>query len=213
MTVIEKKNIRSVGRYLGGVPANSEFRVCYKLGSDAQSVLTSVGFGNAPSTGMTILPTIKGKVSEFNAEGKYIKLKDLPKEIRIVGEREWSWQDWAGNWHSRVVDIPRECYQRDFISPPSEELTYVEHNGEKYIVSRVFENSTNQHGSIKHTVNLFLELFGKCQLRRGDMDPFIDLKIKKINWHILPPGEYPWNALGEYANCPSSNDLRHVVHV
>jgi len=46
-----------------------------------------------------VLPSLFGSVSNYNANGKSKKLKDLPKEIFYV-EQSREIKDWHGNYHS-----------------------------------------------------------------------------------------------------------------
>lgn len=56
---------------------------------------------------------------------------------------------------------------------------------------------------LKHTINMFLEVFGYCEIVDKDENPIGQkIKIKEVSWRILPPGKYPWEraekALDDY---------------
>lgn len=58
---------------------------------------------------------------------------------------------------------------------------------------------------LKHTINMFLEVFGYCEIVDKDENPIgqkTKIKIKEVSWRILPPGKYPWEraekALDDY---------------
>ncbi len=43
------------------------------------------------------------------------------------------------------------------------------------------------------TVNVFLEYFGFCEVLIDGMKSAIKGEIKRLNWDILPKGDYPWD--------------------
>ena len=56
---------------------------------------------------------------------------------------------------------------------------------------------------LKHTINMFLEVFGYCEIVDEDEMPVGQkTKVKEVSWRILPPGKYPWEraekALDDY---------------
>lgn len=56
--------------------------------------------------------------------------------------------------------------------------------------------NSNDDARALHIINLFLECFGECELLDKDITPII--KIRKLHWKILPPGEYPWEKAKTY---------------
>ena len=46
-------------------------------------------------------------------------------------------------------------------------------------------------------MNLFLEIFGECQIFKDNLDEIIKVKSIRLNWEVLPPGEIPWGRLRE----------------
>ena len=139
-----------------------------------------------------------GPVSRFNSNGRYNIRRDLPKEEFFV-ERYWKRRDWQGNETEEIVFVSRDRYHRDLVTPPCEELLVDNYNGNSIIVSRAFIKSPESYGEIKHTINLFLEIFGECDLIREDYVPFLYENITHLNWKIFPRGEYPWEAVREIA--------------
>ena len=130
-----------------------------------------------------------GPVSRFNVNGGFIKHKDKPKETRY---REGVVKDWHGNYH--YVDIPYQRYQRTIIEPPSIELKVVEHNSEILIISPLLSRISEKEKLIKHVINLFLEIFGHCSVLKKNLAPSLEeIPTKRVNWEILPKGEYPWD--------------------
>ena len=78
------------------------------------------------------------------------------------------------------------------------------------IISREFLVENIDKDLFKHLINLFLELFGECEIRRSDLSSFIPYKVSKVNWHFLPPGEYPWDQVRSHTrNLVKNKDPRY----
>lgn len=197
--LINKKRIRSIGGYAEGLANGKPVIICVDLRHiDLAKAVTS-GFSSMLEFGETVLPTAKGSVARFNAQGKSIPLKDLPKE-RVYRQAEWKWKQFCGRndfeEKSKIVDVPYSRYQRDYIKPPSLELMVVgDASGGKLIAApKIIFNPENDY-LITHAVNLFLEIFGLCELRNENLESIISSPIKKLNWDILPKGRKPWGEL------------------
>lgn len=190
--MINKSYIFNVDNYLAAVEEGESFYVVKALHEVPEERLTKVGF-TQQEVGTTILPAICGPKSRFNVNGSYILRRDLPKETRI---REWYRMDWNGDWD--YVDVVYQRYQREPIPAPEIELTILEKDGNKYIVSPLLINNEQNRKKIKQTINLFLELFHNCNLFKEGLIPiFHPCNIKKVNWLIFPPGEQPWERTKE----------------
>ena len=164
--------------------------------------LTAAGFSTNPSPGDTVLPTAVGPVTGYNANGRYVVRKDLPKEERYVTTVEWTWEEWAGPYDTttRTEDraVYRKCYQRDFHPPPAAELTIVDHEEQLLVVSEELTNAAAKEERIRHILNVFLELFGECEIRHADLQAVMPPNIRKVNWTLLPPGKYPWSRVHKH---------------
>ena len=134
---ITKRRIRNVENYISIVANDESFHIAFCDTENRVQRIKQIGFEEDLHVGESILPSSLGAISRFNAEGKHIPRKDLPKETYYIS-RYWEWTDWSGETHSKFVDIPRERYQRDFIEPPSEELLIDNYQSSKIIVSRVY---------------------------------------------------------------------------
>lgn len=162
--------------------------------------LTRIGFTEALEYGESILPSPSfGTISRFNARGKIIKHKNQPKEI-VYHQKEWHWKQWRGRnsseVKSKIVDVPYKCYPRTLIAPPSIELRITAGtSGETLITSPVIRFDGTNQAHLLHIVNLFLEIFGECQIFHANLDAIINTPIKNINWTVLPQGTYPWSSL------------------
>lgn len=198
--MINKKSIRNVSNYLFAIKDGEEFFVVKNANDVSQQLIKSIGFSNGLINGVQVLPRAMGPVSKFNAEGGFIKLIDLPMETMY---RTICVQDWHGNDH--YVDVPYKRYQRENIKAPSVELKIVEMDGVFYLVSPKMNKSDSEDENNKHVINLFLELFGSCEIFNQSYEPAIStIPTTRVNWHILPEGEYPWERLSQIAGNLSS---------
>ena len=200
--LIKQSSIRSVDRYLSCVQKYPAVRLVARVIPELSNRAIKAGFSVNSRSGDTVLPNIVGSCSKFNAEGKFLIRKDLPKEERYITTAEWSWEQWCGRNQTKTVteyrDIYKECYQREFIPPPSLELTWVEHDNGKFVSSEKVETNTLEPDFFKHAINLFLELFGECEICKDDFSGFRVPLIKRLNWELLPSGKYPWEKVNRH---------------
>lgn len=170
--------------------------------------LNKIGFTENLDIGEQVLPAIGsglGKystITKFNSEGSYIKRPDLGKETKYY-QRQFKRNEWRGRGRTEeVVDIRTFSYERicrEPIAPPSIELKIVEKEGRKIIIASEKFSYKKDDELLKHTINLFLELFKECEILHEDLSKLIDLKnLKRLNWEILPEGEMPWEKLKEH---------------
>lgn len=191
---IKKRRIRNPKSYLKLLNPGEEFYISIPLSSTDLDIVGEIGFKSEMNLGEQILPKGIASISNYNAEGKFEKLKNLPMET-AYRQGVWRWEDWGGNEHSKIVDIPYKRYQRRFIEPPSEEMTITINSLGKLIISRKFKNTKSAYGEILHCINLFLEIFGECEIINSTLKAPQKVKPIKLNWEILPPGKYPWNVV------------------
>lgn len=186
---IKKSKIRSTNKYISGIKEGSIFYIGLKTIQDFNQRLRRSGIIGELNIGDTFLPIPIGKISKYNADGKFRVRKDKEKETHY---RDVDIKDWRGNTHS--VSIPYKKYPREPIPPPKIKLIIQEYNKEKIITSPSLINSKGNHKEIKHVINLFLELFGECYVLQENLMPAFK-NIQRLNWNILPKGEYPWDRL------------------
>lgn len=196
--IIRKKRIRSARSNIRGVAEGEQ--ICISL-SDIHRFkdrLVESGFSKALNVGEQILPASLGNVSHFNAEGDYEVHRDQPKET-VSRQAEWHWQEFHGPYdrveRSKIVDIPYERYPRTFIAPPAIEITIAESDGEKLLLAPRLPFTAEAEPQIVHTINLFLELFGECEVLRKDLSQIVPAKLVRLNWEVLPQGKLPWQKL------------------
>lgn len=183
--MISKHSVRKAENYLP--PTMESFR----LVSSELNLATKakLNIDKLPNDAQ-FLPPIVGPVSRFNAEGLWRPLHDQPKETRYVMGRLWTWTDWGGHEHSKYVDIPRLCYQRKHIAPPSEELLLKNNKVYSTVLNKKEIERT------KHCINLFLELFGQCNFVQADFSE--PVSIQNVNFEILKPGEHPFDRIKQF---------------
>lgn len=193
---IDRTQIRNLDRYLNVLPPGSTFKIISKV--DDQLV-ERMGFDLLTKTGTTGLPSVVGRVTRFNAEGKWHIRRDLLKELRFIGSRSWTRREWRGSDATEEVEdtiyIHRWAYPRELIEPLSVELTYMEHEGDRLVVSPELTFQAADAELNKHVINLMLELFRSCEIVLHDMARLTPPAELRANWVMLPPGEHPWDRI------------------
>lgn len=192
---IEKRRIRSLDKYLSSVK-DDNFYIGVPVDSEKEQILVRVGFSSDLIVGETVCPSNSfGPISKFNSNGKNIKFKDRPMET-AYRQSEWHWKTFDGAEHSKIVDIPYPRYPREFIDPPSIEFKLIQKDNNRLMIAGDKVNKLNSSPDmVLHTINLCLEIFGEVHLLNSDFDFFEIPNPIKMNWEILPPGEYPWERL------------------
>jgi len=194
--IIKQKRIRNLSAHLHGATESQSLVCAIPISEPDLQRLTQLGFTRDFADGETLVPAIIGPVSRFNADGRLIPDKSQPMEtgFRTV---EWSWPEMHGAEHvkvpSRFLDVPYRRYPRISIEPPSIELTLAQDASGRQIlrapaIAKTEPNSTQ----LLHTINLFLESFGRCELLGEELISAAQPPVHQLNWIILPPGPSPW---------------------
>lgn len=191
---IRRTRIINLDNYISAVPAGATFRVVTDV-TERPEALERLGLGAHPPSGARILPEVRGPISRFNAEGRWLVHRDLLKESRYIRTVSWRWTEWNGDEHEDFRDIHRDCYPRDFVVPPAIELTFLETGGRRLIVSPLLAHEPSTRDLAKHTINLTLELLDSCVLVTASLEGYRPPAVRNLNWRLLPPGEYPWERL------------------
>jgi len=198
--ILRQQRVRSTRALAGLIKKDTKFTVGVKNLNRFGDVLRNIGFSENPNSGDSILPRDVGPVSLYNAEGKYVPQKDQPMET-AYRMAEWHWTEFHGPYEveqSKIVDVPYQRYPRKFFPPPSVELAITSlGDGSLCAIGPILEFNDENEKMIVHVINLFLEIFGECQFFTSDLDELIKIPIKRLNWHILPPGKRPWEKLKE----------------
>jgi hypothetical protein len=143
-----------------------------------------------------------GSASDFNANGRVIVRKDLPKITKVFTVETPNFGDWSKGSHD--VSQSRKVYQRDFLPPDENEITVelIGQEGDSEEKSYVFRFMVDQPVRIgaKDFENDLLRLLNLLQENVGSVDLFPSdatledyLKTIYVNWEILPPGERDTN--------------------
>jgi len=184
------KSVRSLAIYEATIQRLGAFRVAHALPTDT-AILRALGFDDSPTEGESLIPIPVGPASTFNANGREIVRRDLPKvsQSRMV----WStWNDWHGNPHSGMQIRSQQVYQKDLVPPPEEYITVMQGESGPVLASRSLNRSVDDDEKIIHIINLFLELFGDLEITSVDLKSARSLIVKRLNWRVLPPGEFPF---------------------
>lgn len=195
---IVRTRILNEDRYLGEILLGQSFRL---LSSATPENLSKAGFNEGAPVGATLLPSIVGRTTRFNAEGRWITRRDQPKERRYIGSRIFQRMEWHGDQQvprESVVDFHRMCYPRELVAPPALELTIVEVNGRQFLCTPPVEKRNDGGADARHVINLMLELFRETDIVREDLAPLIMPELESANWTFLPPGEHPFDRVAEH---------------
>lgn len=197
--LIQGKRIHKLARHLPPSAINSTLIVGVRDVQRFQKKLEQAGFKDLEE-GESVLPSISfGARSRFNADGSDELQKHLPKE-EVCWMREWRWKEWRGkNEPEEVSDFRDQCrerYPRKHIAAPCIYLTIVKNSqGEKLVISPTCVYDPDSPSLLLHTINLFLEIFGECEIFQENLAALLNVPIHRKNWKILPPGIYPWNRI------------------
>lgn len=191
---IKKKRIRKPENYIQHLKDNDKFYI----GVDLKDGEHNNKYPDNISYGESFLPSKNfGNASSYNADGKYKKLKHLPK-ITDSTPVWWEWKDFTGKAYSELRHRSFQRYQREHIEPPCVGLKVVKFKDSDYIIADILlEKNVSSLFFIKHVFNLILEIFGKAIVLNQDLSltfPHIPTQ-DTLKWEILPPGEYPWTRI------------------
>lgn len=195
--IISGKRKRVLDKYTKHIKEGASLIVGVPVTSDTKRIVLQMGFTKTLNDGETVLPPHNfGPICNYNAEGKFLKRKDLPMET-AYRQVEWTWEQWCGyrdtETRSKIVDVPYQRYQRTFIPPPSIELSLASNSeGIKYIISPQIDFHSKNATILLHIINIFLEIFGFCEILSKNLDGYVMNNYKRLNWEILPPGKWPW---------------------
>ena len=106
-------------------------------------------------------------------------------------------KDWHGNY--QYVEIPGKRYRRNHIEGPCQEISLIEIGGKNYAISDLLPNTKEGKELIKHVVNLFLEIFGVCEILNKNKCPEVKTSsLRRANWQILPEGDIVWERVNHF---------------
>jgi hypothetical protein len=198
VVMIQQKRIFNLSLHLPETLRGSAVVCAIRLTDRVLDRLEKVGFSPKPADGESVLPGVMGPVTRFNAEGRWFRHTDHPMETayRTV---TWHWTEFHGKdriERSSFKDVPYKRYPRTFIEPPSVELS-VERDGHGARIVRtpslVYSEPDQQN--LLHNINLFLEIFGECEVLDDRLTAIAPAPTQRLNWQILPKGRMPWPQL------------------
>jgi len=197
--ILNQKYILNVNRHLDWLASGERILLGVSLSEELLPKLIKMGFTKELRAGDTILPSPKtGRFCRYNAEGKTTIHRNQEKETayRTV---EWHWLEWHGKEQveqSDFRDVPYQRYPRSLIPPTSIELKFdVNEKSQSFLVSPIFEYRPENFDPIQISINMFLEIFGFCEIFTGDLMAINKTPVRRVNWEILPPGQYPWEKI------------------
>lgn len=198
-TLIRLKRVLNVERHIGGITEGAKFRLLVRIEPGDATRLKSAGFDqDILRDGDTVLPAEIGPATRLNASGRWRVRHDLPKELRYITTMMWRRMQWAGRdreEHETAVDIHRMCYPRELVPPTGFELTCRLQDGNAFLLSPQFRREPAALDDIKIAMNVLLEIFGRCELVDADLEWIPSATVRRVNWRMLPAGEYPWSTL------------------
>lgn len=197
--IISGKRIRNVDKYLFEFKEGESLYIGLQNASIYKHELREYGLLGKVKE-YVFLPRPLKSITDFNTNGRWVPDKSLPLEERTF-ESQYHVVDWHGNDHYGVRYHTRKCYQRRFISPPSLELTY----SNDLLLSPLFVLSEKNKPLIKHAINMFLEMFGRCEVLTEKYTPKKVVRIERLSWTILPKGEFPWEKAKSYLDSIINN--------
>lgn len=202
--IIQRKKIRNVEKYFGHFQKGDRFSMGITDPDNFSNRIKRIGFSYPLIIGEKTLPSGSfGRISNFNANGKYLVKRNKPKET-VYYQREWTREEWAGYRQTRTVtdtvDIPYERYPREFVLPPSVELIVQAKEGKTFIIAETLTKGVTEESQIKHIANLFLEIFGEFAILDENFIPTKLPEIKRLNWEVLPKGEMPWEKAKQFTD-------------
>lgn len=198
--ILTGRRIRSIARRLGPIAEGQRIMIGLNELDRFDDKLRCIGFTPESADGDTLLPPVLfGPVSRYNAEGRDIVHRDQPMET-AYRQVEWHWKEFHGPYdrveRSDIVDVPYQRYPRTFDPPPSVEMTITsDAKGNRLVVTPELVFEPANHSRIKHAVNLFLEIFGECNVMDRNLQSVYHAPVRRLHWRVLPEGRMPWASL------------------
>lgn len=189
---IKGKSIRNLNRVLKAAGDLKEVNLAYKVDGKDSRIWESLGFRSSLVVGHYLIPSVLGKITSFNARGTEVVRKDLPKQPESVTFFGSS-RDWHGGIHSGIRTRTVQKYPREFVPAPSEAFYVSQIDEELYLTTSVMSLVDEDEVRNLHVCNLMLECFGEFEIYNSEKGTLVGPKLKRVQWEILPKGEYPWS--------------------
>lgn len=189
---IAGKSVRSLTKVLKKSGAARNVRFAIAIEKLDKKYLLQLGFDEALNIGDYLIPSALGKFTHFNVNGRMIVRKDLPMEPESVMFYGSS-RDWHGGIHHGIKTRTVKKYPREQIPAPSEAIQIIEINGKKLVSSSELNLEDIDDTRNIHVTNLMLECFSTFEIFDIDKQQIVGPTLKRLQWDILPKGEYPWD--------------------
>lgn len=198
--MIRQGSIRSLGTHIRAFAAGDTAVAALRLDDNSRARLIEAGFREPIEAGQSVLPSAHlGRAAAFNAEGREIIHKDLPKET-VYRSVEWTHEQWNGPYTETVTEVierPYQRYPRTYDEPPSIELT-IRQAADGQLFACASERVIGRDDEkLIHDVNLILDICGECEILAQNLVTPFRGNVRRLNWDVLPRGNYPWNDLRE----------------
>lgn len=208
--ILHGKRIRNFERHFGYLKDRQTVVFGVIIRPELLTKMEKTGFTSPASLNTAVLPASNcGPICRFNAEGKNLIRRDLPKET-AYRQIEWTWNEWHGKESvekTGIKDVPYQRYPREFVPPPAIELAFVQSiDGSNLIICPAMHMDLANSTPLVHAVNVLLEIFGECSAFTEGLDAIVRAPITRLNWDFLPPGNHPWPHL-QTALTPMLNRL------
>lgn len=191
----EGQAIRTLTKMLAFTDRHPTIRFTFDVTGVAPETWTKLGFNEALEQDQTLIPAGIAKVSAFNARGKEIVRRDLPK-VNMSFPSFRTWLDWHGREHSGIQYRSMEVYPREYVLAPSESLFVLGQGSDMRICTREINVRAESEERVLHLANLMLECFGAFEVIDASTGVKIGTKLKHLQWEILPAGQHPWAKTG-----------------
>jgi hypothetical protein len=180
--------------------------------------LIKLGFSAELKNGEKILPLVVNPATARNAEVFYKIDRIQPKET-YCQPLWWTHNEWIGKGETQEVSeyvyIQRTRFKRINYLPYSIELTLkYNKNGTFFVVTDIIEFCKQNEKMLINTINIFLIYFGECNILTENLDNISPNKVIRLNWDILPQGDYPWEKIEkvlERVSKKSSKTSRRIL--
>ncbi len=178
---IQRHRIRKPERYLTLFSPGDEFYVAAPVSPSMKSIIEIY---DIDQSGAAFIPRPIRSATSFNANGRWVVDKTLPKEPREI-EHDYHIIDWHDNDHYGSCWQTRMCYQRTLLPPL--EIAFRVQNGILY--SPLLRYHEVEMERIKTAVSIMLEMFGFCELWTANKAPVSPpVHQETVPWEILRAG-------------------------
>jgi hypothetical protein len=192
--ILRKKRVRNLSSNLVGVERGRSVLVGVDGIKRFTDTLEEAGFTRPLKNGESVVPLpVFGPRSKYNAEGAYETHKDQPMET-VHYTLECTYPERRGPdtvQRTRRTEFTRKRYPRTFIPPPAVEMQIGRRldDNESVVVSPPVVYIAKNDELLRHTINLYLEVFKKCNIFTKNLEGIITAPLEFLNWTVLREGE------------------------